>query len=115
MSLRLFVCLTWIVSASALGCDYPPQAPKIPDGKTATSDQMMTTQQAVKDYVTKMEAYIACIDDSVNNLPEPLTPEQQHIHVEKHNAALDEMQGVADHFNAEVRAYKQAQEDTKQH
>ena len=110
MHLRLFVCIACLASASALACDYPPTAPKIPDGKTATSDQMMATQQAIKDYVTKMEAYIACIDDSVKDLPEPLTKEQEHIHVEKHNAAVDEMQGVADNFNAEVRAYKSAQD-----
>ena len=92
----LFVCIVWLASASALACDYPPRRPKIPDGKTATSEQMTATQQAIKDYVTKMEAYIACIDESVKNLPEPLTKEQEHIHVEKHNAAVDEMQGVAD-------------------
>ena len=113
MRLRAFVSVAWMASASALACDYPPAAPKIPDGKTATSEEMTATQQAVKDYVTKMEAYIACIDQSVQNLPEPLTKEQEHIHVEKHNAAVDEMQGVADHFNAEVRAYKTAQDNAK--
>jgi len=113
MRLRLFVCVAWMASTSAFACDYPPAAPKIPDGKTATSEEMTATQQAVKDYVTKMEAYIACIDESVQNLPEPLTQEQEHIHIEKHNAAVDEEQGVVDHFNAEVRAYKQAQDDAK--
>jgi hypothetical protein len=107
------VCLACILSAQALACDYPAATPKIPDGKTATNEEMMATQQAIKDYVTKMEAYIACIDDSLKNLPEPPTAEQQHMQVEKHNAAVDEMQGVADHFNAEVRAFKAAQDDAK--
>lgn len=113
MRLRFLACIALVTCAPALACDYPPAAPKIPDGKTATSDQMMETQKLVQDYVTKMQSYIDCIDNSVNDLPEPLTKEQEHIHVEKHNAAVDEMQGVADHFNAEVRAYKQAQDDAK--
>jgi ethanolamine utilization cobalamin adenosyltransferase len=113
MRLRALVWAAWVTSTSAIACDYPPAAPKIPDGKTATSEEMVTTQQAVKDYVSKMEAYIACLDQSVENLPEPLTKEQEHIHVEKHNAAVDEMQGVADHFNAEVRAYKDASDSGK--
>jgi KaiC/GvpD/RAD55 family RecA-like ATPase len=107
------VWLCCVFAVPAYACDYPPGKPEIPEGKTATSDQMMTAQGAVKDYVSKMEAYVACVDQEVESLGDTVTEAQRNIQVQKHNAAVDEMTAVADQFNAEVRAYKQAQEDKK--
>src|SRR6185436_5884561 len=107
MRQRVFALICCVAGARALACDYPPTAPAIPDGKTATSEQMVDAQTSVKDYVSKMEAYIACLDQEVAKAgEEPPSEAQQHIHVEKHNAAVDEMQNVADKYNAEVRAFK---------
>jgi len=114
MHRRALALICWLAGAPALACDYPPAAPQIPDGKTATSEQMVDAQKAVKDYVSKMEAYIACLDtEAAGTGDQPVTEAQQHIHVEKHNAAVDEMQNVADKYNAEVRAYKSAQDEAK--
>jgi hypothetical protein len=110
-ALALILC---VAGAPALACEYPPTAPAIPDGRTATSEQMVDAQKAVKEYVSKMEAYIACLDtEATSTGDEPPTEAQQHIHVQKHNAAVDEMQNVADKYNAEVRAFKSAQDEAK--
>jgi hypothetical protein len=75
---------------------------------------MVDAQKTVKEYVTKMEAYIACLDEeSKKPREEPLTDAEQKIHVQRHNAAVDAMQALADQYNAEVRAYKTAQDEAK--
>jgi len=113
MRVRAFLWLCCVVPLPALACDYPPAKPEIPDGKTATNEQMMTAQGAVKDYVAKMEAYVACVDQEVESLGDTVTEAQRNVQVQKHNAAVDEMTAVADQFNAEVRAFRDAEEDKK--
>lgn len=96
----------------AFPCDYPQRA-AVPDGKTATKQEMIDGQKAVKAYMAGVEDYLACIEaaenDAVEKLQEP-TEEvlQQRTDVlnKKHNAAVEEMEIVAAQFNNEVRAYK---------
>ena len=96
----------------ALACDYP-QRVKIPNGATATKDEMIAGQRAVKDYMASMDEYLACIEkeekDTLATLPE-LTDEEREVRastlVKRHNAAVEEMELVAARFNEEVRAYK---------
>jgi len=42
-------------------CSYPPPPDKLPDGSTATKEEMMAGQQAVKTYDKAINAYLACI------------------------------------------------------
>ena len=96
----------------ALACDYP-QRVKVPNGATATKDEMITGQRAVKEYMASMDEYLACIDkeekDTLATMPE-ISDEERMVRAEalvkKHNAAVEEMELVAARFNEEVRAYK---------
>ena len=78
-------------------------------------------QKAVKEYGKAINAYVACIklerNDAVTKLaPKPgdkPTPEQKkatedlmRVEVQKHNAAIDQLQSVADRFNEQVKVYK---------
>lgn len=110
----LFVALPLAVFAvPALSCEYPTRI-EVPDGKTASMDTMVAGQQAVKHYMSAMEEYLDCIDKETETLvgsgDEEAEKEQRAILVSKHNAAVDEMETVADSFNEEVRAYKAANE-----
>jgi hypothetical protein len=111
-----------IVAALAAGpvyaeCSYPPAPEKIPDGNTATREEMLAGQQAVKNYDKAINAYLACIklerDDAVSKIGDKPTPEQKkaiedmdRVEVQKHNAAVDQLQSVAERFNEQVRVYK---------
>jgi hypothetical protein len=111
-----------IVAALSAGpvyaeCSYPPAPEKIPDGNTATRDEMLAGQQAVKNYDKAINAYLACIklerDDAVSKIGDKPTPEQKkaiedmdRVEVQKHNAAVDQLQSVAERFNEQVRVYK---------
>ncbi len=104
-------------------CSYPPPPDKLPDGSTATKDEMMAGQQAVKDYNKAITAYLACIklehDGAVSKIGDkPTTAEQkkalddiERVQIQKNNAAVDQLQAVADRFNEQVRVFKAKHKD----
>jgi len=116
MTKRPLLCVALplaLFALPALSCEYPTRI-EVPDGRTATQDNMLEGQQAVKGYMSAMEAYLDCIDKESESLAsdgdEDAEKEQRAILVSKHNAAVDDMEGVADSFNEQVRAYKAANE-----
>jgi hypothetical protein len=98
-------------------CSYPAPPEKLPDGNTATMDDMVTAQKAVKEYDKAVTAYLSCIklerDDAIAKAGEKPTPEQKkaledmdRVEIQKHNAAVDQDQSIADRFNEQVRVFK---------
>ena len=95
-------------------CSYPPPPAKIPDGNTATMQEMLDGKNAVTQYNKDMNAYVACIklehETAVTTAGDKLTPQQkadmEKIEVQKNNAAVDQLQSVADRFNEQIRIYK---------
>jgi hypothetical protein len=103
-----------IAGASALvsiqagaACAYPDE-PQIPDGATATEQQMVGGQQVVKAYMAEMEGYLTCLDKEAAALGDAETEEQRALHTSRHNAAVDQMEKVANSFNEQIRAFKTA-------
>ncbi|MGI9202803.1 MAG: hypothetical protein ACR2Q3_02265 [Woeseiaceae bacterium] len=101
---------------SALACDYPTRV-LIPNGSTATKDEMIEGQQGVKKYVADMEIYLECIiaeektaRRELGDLEADQEQEREDMLNKKYNAAVDEMERLAAQFNSEVQAYK-AKED----
>jgi hypothetical protein len=98
-----------LLTVPALGCDYPTRI-GIPDGSTSSEAEMVAGQQAVKGYMAAMEEYLECIDEESGDVDgdDDAAKEQRTILISKHNAAVDEMESVADSFNQEIGAYKRA-------
>ncbi len=97
-------------------CDYPQRA-EIPDGATASKEEMLAGQSSVKSYMAAMDEYLACIEkeekDTVAKMSDITDDERVNRETaltKKHNAAVEEMELTAARFNDEVRAYK-AQSD----
>ncbi|MBV8805043.1 MAG: hypothetical protein JO042_08350 [Sinobacteraceae bacterium] len=121
------IAATAVLSAGTAyaDCSYPTPPEHIPDGNTATMQEMVEAQKAVKEYDKAINAYVACIqlerDDAVGKLAKPgetPTAEQkkamqdmERVEVQKHNAAIDQLQSVADRFNEQVRVYKAKNSD----
>ena len=97
----------FLASSASVACEYP-QKVEVPDGTTASEEQMITGQRAVKTYMAAMEEYLACLDKETDLEDEETSDEQKAILVSKHNAAVDEMESIAQAFNEQVRAYKAA-------
>ncbi len=104
----LISSLAIIAASNAFGaCDFPREV-TIPTGATATADEMVDGQSAVKTYMAEMEAYLQCLDDEAAALgEEQQTDETKSLHVSRYNAAVDAMENVAAQFNEQVRAYKE--------
>jgi hypothetical protein len=101
-------------------CTYPTPPAKIPDGNTATLDEMITVKKQIKEYDDATSSYLTCIkqehDDALAKIGDKASDKQkndlQRVEAEKHNAAIEQLQSVADRFNEQVRAYK-ARNDQK--
>jgi hypothetical protein len=98
-------------------CSYPPPPSKIPDGNTATKEDMLAAQKAITQYNKDVNAYISCIklehESAMTKLGDKPTPEQkadmeraEQVEVQKNNAAVDQLQSIADRFNEQVRIFK---------
>lgn len=101
-----------MLSPSVFACDYPERV-TVPDGATASKEEMLEGQQSIKTYMAAMEDYLACIEkeeqDTIAAMPE-ITEEElanrSAALTKKYNAAVEEMELLAARFNEQVRAYK---------
>lgn len=100
-----------LAAQSALACDYP-ERPEIPDGTTATKDQMLAAAAAVKDYLAEVDTYLSCIEETESEAVaamEAPSPEELQRRVEmldkRFAAANEEKALVGEMFNQQVRAY----------
>jgi hypothetical protein len=95
-------------------CPYPQAPTKIPDGATATLQEMVDGQKAINAYQKAINDYTACIDKELDEQiakgGDKLKPEQksdmQRVEAQKHNAAVDQLQAIADRFNEQVKVFK---------
>lgn len=100
------------VAQGALACDYPTRI-DMPDGATATKEAMITGQKGVKGYMASMEEYLSCIEGEEaeavlgrGDVNEDAKRQREELFNKKYNAAVEEMNLVAEEFNMQVRAYK---------
>ena len=108
--------MTFSLGVHAQDCEYPKNV-TMPNGKTATKEDMLAGQKDVKTYITAAENYLTCIEEreketeASSTLPadDPVNMERKALWSKRHNAMVSEMEAVADNFNVEVRAYKAAQ------
>ncbi len=122
MKALLAIALTAAFSGAAYAdCPYPAAPTNLPDGRTASMEDMLAGQKSVKEYQKAIDAYVACIDkeldDAIAKGGDSLKPQQktdmQKMEAQKHNAAVDQEQSVADRFNEQVKAFKARSADKK--
>ena len=121
MKALLPIAFAAATAAAYAECPYPQAPTKIPDGATATLEEMVAGQKAVGAYQKAINDYTACIDkeldDALAKGGDKLKPEQkqdmQRVEAQKHNAAVDQLQAVADRFNEQVKVYKARTADKK--
>ncbi len=105
----LLGCL-FIGSAQA-ACIYPRAPEHTPDGKTATKDEMVAAHQAVMQFNEDINAYNTCLDMEMASLEQSGQFDQARLmelramQAKKNNAAVDELQAVADGFNEQLRIF----------
>ena len=113
-ALGLLVIAASLSTAAYADCTYPRKPAKLPDGNTATRDEMVAANKLVKQYNADMTVYLDCIkteyDGTTAKLPADATEDQKKqlatVYARKNDAAVDELQGVATQFNEQLRVFK---------
>jgi hypothetical protein len=111
---RLMIVLTLLAATGAAeaACIYPRAPDRVPDGSTATYDEMVAAQKAVKQFNEDIDAYNSCLDLEMTSLEqsgsydETRLEELRAMQAKKNNAAVDEVQALADRFNEQLRIFK---------
>jgi hypothetical protein len=120
--MKIILAMALIAAAPAFAdCPYPPTPNKLPDGASATMQDMLDGQKTVKEYEKAVNEYTSCIDkdldDQIAKAGDQLKPERktemQRVEAQKHNAAVDQLQSVADRFNEQVKVFKAKQAEKK--
>jgi methionine synthase II (cobalamin-independent) len=91
-----------------------PESPQLPDGATATMDDMLAGQQAVKAFQAANLEYMQCLEPALADAEAALkdgddsAKETYQQIQETYNAAVSAEEAVAGQFNTEIREYKAA-------
>ena len=89
-------------------CNYPKMNTDIPNGATATMEDMVAAQTDFKAYNSDMDAYLACLDDQLSKISEDLDiyPDIKKHNTSKYDAAVEVLTEHANDWNQAVRDYK---------
>lgn len=89
-------------------CAYPKGPASIPNGTTASEQEMLAAMQAFKAYDADVKSFGACLEQETKEKSAGTAQLMQlkTMQSKKLNAALDELQTKAKEFNAQVRAFK---------
>jgi hypothetical protein len=95
-------------------CLYPKAPTSMPDGATATEQQMIDGMKAVKEYNNQVSAYLSCLDMEMQaridaagaEAPADQIAQIKAIQAKRHNAAVEELEAHAARFNEQVKTYK---------
>ncbi|MEM1114628.1 MAG: hypothetical protein AAGI11_22135 [Pseudomonadota bacterium] len=109
--------LTLFSAASFADCDAPA-SPVLPDGATASMQDMLEGQKAVKAFQAANMDYMGCLEkvfnaaakdaDSGNDDEKAAATEVHDKAVAAYNDAVSKEEEVAGQFNTEIREYKAA-------
>lgn len=111
---KLLISLALVfVTPLALACDYPAPPKDLPDGSSATKDEMLAGVQTISVYQEEMAEYLSCIEADQIVAAQTLAEDDeegkkrsQTNFDKKYNAAVEEQTKTVEQFNLEIRAFK---------
>jgi hypothetical protein len=103
--------LLFLSAQFAFACDYPARPP-IPDGASASKDELLAAKASVQKYMEDVDAYLMCIEEAeraaISELDNPTEEELQRrddMLTKRFDAANDEKALVGEQFNQQIRAF----------
>ena len=82
-------------------CVLPPPPSKIPDGSSASEQEMVSAMQTLKSYDGDVNIYLKCLE-----FEEKQNRMSAGDRESKHNAAVAVLEKVASKFNEQVKVFK---------
>jgi len=106
----LFSLLLLATSAVA-DCAYPKPPDVMPDGASATKEDMVTAAAAYKQYNTDVDAYVTCLDSETETKVKEASGvsavmQIKALQAKKKTSAMDERQAKIEEFNKQIRNFK---------
>jgi hypothetical protein len=86
-----------------------PEPPAVPDGQTASEAEMGEASTDVREYIVGVQSSLECLAQVEQSMGEEISEEQSGVLVTLYNAGVDQMEAVAENYNAQVREFKARQ------
>lgn len=106
-----------LVAAALLGapaafaaCEMPSLVTAIPDGATATEEELLAVQAEIQAYITAMDQYIACQNEEMEGSRDGATADYLYLMSTRIESARREVDQVATDFNDQVTAFRAARQ-----
>lgn len=102
-----------LAAPAAADCFYPAAPTTLPDGATASHEQMVEAHRLVREFDADIRAYTVCVElDARRLLDDPAVAEEQKTrirtaHAELNNRAMDHVERVVTAFNEQLRLYRE--------
>ncbi|NIL94840.1 MAG: hypothetical protein GTO71_10495 [Woeseiaceae bacterium] len=101
----------FLLAQGAIACNYPDR-PAVPDGATASKEDLLAAKAAVQEFMTNVDDYLMCIEgeekaaiaDMDNPTPEELQRRDEMLN-KRFEAANDEKALLGEQFNQQIRVY----------
>jgi hypothetical protein len=108
-----------LASFTVFACDYP-ERPFIPDGATASKDELLAAKDGVQTFLASVDEYLQCVEleeqAALASIDTP-TPEDRAERDKslnrKFDAANEEKAMVGEQFNQQVRAYNAKRKESQ--
>ena len=103
----------------AIACDYP-ERPGIPDGSSASKEELLAAKDAIQQYMAEVDAYLQCIEGEEkaaaaeldNPSPEEIQRREDMLN-KKFEAANEEKALLGEQFNQQIRLYNAKVQENK--
>ena len=107
IAIGLSILLTTQAVYAQTAC-VTPDAPTIPDGSTASEQELVATVGAFKAYQAELVEYRECLTAYEEDLGDDMTDEQQEMMVTDYNASVDSEESLAVQLNEAIAAFRAA-------
>ena len=91
-------------------CPKPPRPPQMPQGATATDEEMKHGREVLQTYVNVLQDYQKCEEAQIKNAPPDTKPEVKQQWQANADDAIDAAHTIADVYSIQLRAFKARQE-----
>jgi hypothetical protein len=111
ISIVVFLALLSVFASPvrAADCPVPGAPPAMPQGASASDEEMKEGREKLQVYVNQLGDYQKCMDKLIENAPPETKPEQKQMWAMMSNAAFDAAHQWAEIYSAQLRAFKARQ------
>jgi len=117
MNLYVFMAVAMLAllgaAPASASCIYPEPPTSVPDGDTATYEEMVDAHRIIKEFDVDIRHFTVCLQSEAERVmqnPDLDEEEKQRVQqqlAELNDAAVDHAQLAADEFNLQLRKYRE--------